>query len=124
MPTYDYECTDCGRKFEVFQSITAKLLRKIKTDCAKCKNQAPVKRLIGTGAAVLFKGNGFYQTDYRSEAYKNAAKADKGDGSKADSGSKKSDDKSLPSTDSGAAKGGGSKETSPSKSTTEGTKPD
>jgi len=82
VPTYDYECTKCSRMFEVYQSITAPVLRKIKTECDKCNNKAPVKRLIGTGSAVLFKGDGFYQTDYRSADYKKAAKADKDAGSK------------------------------------------
>jgi putative FmdB family regulatory protein len=73
MPTYDYRCDACGHAFEKFQSITAAPLRK----CPKCgKNK--VKRLLGTGAGVIFKGSGFYQTDYRSESYKSAAKAESG----------------------------------------------
>lgn len=76
MPTYDYECTRCGHKFEVFQSITAKPLRKSPEPCPECGVQTPVRRLIGTGAGVLFKGSGFYETDYRSENYKKAAKAE------------------------------------------------
>jgi len=72
MPTYQYLCDNCGYEFERFQSITAKPLRK----CPKCgKNN--VKRLIGTGAGVIFKGSGFYQTDYRSESYKKAEKKEK-----------------------------------------------
>jgi len=72
MPTYDYLCQGCGHSFEKFQSITEKVMRK----CPECgRNQ--LKRLIGSGAGVIFKGSGFYQTDYRSESYKNAAKADK-----------------------------------------------
>jgi len=59
MPTYDYECTACSHTFEVFQSITAKLLRK----CPKCGGA--VRRLIVAGAAVIFKGSGFYETDYK-----------------------------------------------------------
>jgi putative FmdB family regulatory protein len=71
MPTYEYKCQACGHRFEKFQSITARPIRK----CPKCgKNQ--VKRLISTGAGLIFKGGGFYTTDYRSEAYKNAAKSD------------------------------------------------
>jgi putative FmdB family regulatory protein len=77
MPTYEYECVDCGRILEAFQSMSAKPLRSIKTDCSDCANKAKVKRLIGSGAAVLFKGGGFYETDYRSESYKKAAKAEK-----------------------------------------------
>ena len=91
MPTYEYECTKCGRVFEEFQSITAKPLRKIDTDCAKCNNKAPVRRLIGTGSGVLFKGPGFYETDYRSESYKAAAKAEKSAAGKTDSTGESSD---------------------------------
>jgi putative FmdB family regulatory protein len=72
MPTYDYICESCGCRFEQFQSITAKPLRK----CSKCgKNK--LKRLIGAGAGVIFKGSGFYQTDYRSEGYKKAQEGEK-----------------------------------------------
>ncbi len=70
MPTYDYECGNCGHVFEAFQSISEKPLSK----CPKCRGK--VKRCIGAGAGVIFKGSGFYQTDYRSESYKQAAKAD------------------------------------------------
>jgi len=68
MPTYDYLCQNCQASFEMFQSITAKPLRK----CPKCGKNT-LKRLIGSGAGVIFKGSGFYQTDYRSESYKKAA---------------------------------------------------
>lgn len=71
MPTYEYECEKCGHQFEVFQSITASPLKK----CPKCK-AARLRRLIGAGAALLFKGSGFYTTDYRSESYKKAAESD------------------------------------------------
>ena len=71
MPTYEYKCDACGFKFEKFQSIKSGPIRK----CPHCgKNR--VKRLIGTGSGLIFKGGGFYETDYRSEAYKSAAKAD------------------------------------------------
>ncbi|MGD1277365.1 MAG: zinc ribbon domain-containing protein [Tepidisphaeraceae bacterium] len=73
MPTYQYKCDACGFEFEKFQSITAATVRK----CPKCgKNQ--LRRLIGAGAGLIFKGEGFYTTDYRSEAYKKAAKSDSG----------------------------------------------
>src|SRR5262245_57024497 len=72
MPTYDYKCKACGHQFELFQSMTESPKRK----CPDCGKNA-LERLIGTGAAVLFKGSGFYQTDYRSESYKKAAEADK-----------------------------------------------
>ena len=72
MPTYEYECKACDHKFEKFQSITASPTRK----CPACKANK-VKRLIGMGAGVIFKGSGFYQTDYRSSSYNEAAKKDK-----------------------------------------------
>jgi putative FmdB family regulatory protein len=71
MPTYEYECDACGATFERFHSMTAKPIRTCPT-CGKRK----VRRLIGMGAGLIFKGSGFYATDYRSESYKNAAKAD------------------------------------------------
>ncbi len=71
MPTYEYVCNACEHAFEEFQSITAKPLRKC-PGCGKLKLQ----RLIGTGAGILFKGSGFYETDYRSEGYSKAQKAD------------------------------------------------
>ncbi|MEX2219029.1 MAG: FmdB family zinc ribbon protein [Phycisphaerales bacterium] len=71
MPTYDYKCRACGHAMELFQSMTEPSKRK----CPKCgKNR--LERLIGTGAALLFKGSGFYQTDYRSAAYKKSAEAE------------------------------------------------
>ena len=72
MPTYDYQCNGCGHEFELFQSITARVRRK----CPEC-GEPQLKRLIGTGGAVIFKGSGFYQTDYRSDSYKKAAEAEK-----------------------------------------------
>jgi putative FmdB family regulatory protein len=72
MPTYDYECDACGHKFELYQSIMAP----VETKCPKC-NKKKLRRLIGTGAAIVFKGSGFYQTDYRSESYKKSASSDK-----------------------------------------------
>lgn len=69
MPTYEYLCDNCGNRFEKFQSITADTLRKC-PECGKMK----LKRLIGAGAGVIFKGSGFYETDYRSEGYKQSAK--------------------------------------------------
>jgi putative FmdB family regulatory protein len=69
VPTYDYQCEKCGYSFEKFQSITASTSRK----CPKCGKSA-LKRLIGTGSAVIFKGTGFYQTDYPSDSYKQSVK--------------------------------------------------
>jgi putative FmdB family regulatory protein len=71
MPTYEYTCENCGYRFEKLQSITARAIRK----CPKCSKPA-LKRLIGTGAGIIFKGSGFYATDYRSESYKKAAKSE------------------------------------------------
>jgi putative FmdB family regulatory protein len=72
MPTYGYRCEHCQHEFELFQSITARPVRK----CPEC-GRLKVKRLLGTGAGVIFKGSGFYQTDYRSDSYKKAADKDK-----------------------------------------------
>ncbi len=71
MPTYEYECPKCGHNFEKFESITSKPESK----CPEC--DAKCHRLISGGAGIIFKGSGFYQTDYRSESYKKAEKADK-----------------------------------------------
>ena len=73
MPTYEYICEECGHQFEQFQSITARTLRQ----CPKC-GRARLKRLIGTGCGVIFKGSGFYETDYRSKSYQEAEKKEKG----------------------------------------------
>lgn len=72
MPTYEYECGSCGHTFEKFQAITASSLRK----CPSCGRQK-LQRLIGCGAAIIFKGSGFYETDYRSPEYQKAAKKEK-----------------------------------------------
>ncbi len=72
MPTYDYICDSCGHEFEAYESIMAPP----RTDCPECK-LPKLRRKIGPGAAILFKGSGFYQTDYRSDSYKKAAQADK-----------------------------------------------
>ena len=85
MPTYAYECTACGATFERFQSITENPIRK----CPKC-GRMKARRLLGAGAGIIFRGSGFYQTDYRSADYKAKAKAEaeasgdgKGSGGKA-----------------------------------------
>ena len=93
MPTYEYRCDNCGHEFETFQSIKDGALRKC-PECGKLKLQ----RLIGTGAGILFKGSGFYETDYRSSDYKKAAAADKKTSSSSDSGKKseKKKEKSKP----------------------------
>ncbi len=71
MPTYDYRCDACGHSFEEFQSFSEEPLKK----CPACGKKKLV-RLFGTGAGVIFKGSGFYETDYRSDSYKQAAKAE------------------------------------------------
>lgn len=101
MPTYDYECEACNHKFELYQSISAEPEK----TCPECKKKK-LRRLIGTGGAVMFKGSGFYQTDYRSDSYKKAASSDSkstsSDSSSASSGSSSTSKKS----DSGATSGG------------------
>lgn len=78
MPNYDYECLKCGTVFEVFQSMNdAKL-----TDCQSADCGGEVKRLLGTGGGIIFKGSGFYETDYRSKSYTDGAKAEKNAGKK------------------------------------------
>lgn len=72
MPTYDYQCQNCGHAFELFQQMSAPVKKK----CPEC-GTLKLKRLIGSGSAVVFKGSGFYETDYRSESYKKDAKAAK-----------------------------------------------
>jgi len=105
MPTYDYRCNACEHAFELFQSMS----EGVKKKCPEC-GKLSLERLIGTGAAVLFKGSGFYETDYRSDSYKKAAKAEKdapapksgeakSDSSKPDTKTKKAD--STPGKDSG-----------------------
>jgi len=91
MPTYEYECTACGGTFEKFQPITAKRIRK----CPRCGKRR-VRRLIGAGAGIIFKGSGFYQTDYRSnkgrpkkESGEEGASAPNPEERKAGSGGKK-----------------------------------
>jgi putative FmdB family regulatory protein len=72
MPTYEYRCQRCGHEMEEYQSIVAPPLKK----CPACGKSA-LQRLMGTGGCIIFKGSGFYQTDYRSDAYKKSAEADK-----------------------------------------------
>jgi putative FmdB family regulatory protein len=91
MPTYEYVCENCGEQLEKFQSITAKPLRK----CPKCgKNK--LKRLIGAGAGVIFRGSGFYATDYRSEGYKKASESEKPTPAAKDAAKKEPETKAKP----------------------------
>ena len=84
MPTYDYHCKTCKHRWELFQSMQAEPVRK----CPAC-GKRKAERVIGPGAGILFRGSGFYQTDYRSDAYKKAAEADRtaqSGGAKSESG--------------------------------------
>ncbi|MBX3444449.1 MAG: zinc ribbon domain-containing protein [Planctomyces sp.] len=100
MPTYDYRCRKCDHTWEAFHSIKAEPIRK----CPTC-GKSSAERVIGPGAAILFKGSGFYQTDYRSDAYKKAAAADTSSSSssaaKAEGGGSSSGDKASGSAKSG-----------------------
>lgn len=86
MPTYEYECEKCRKTFELFQSMKDDALKSCPQ--AKCKmkkwGKGKVRRLLGTGAGLIFKGSGFYITDYRSEGYKQAAKKDSGESVKSE----------------------------------------
>ena len=73
MPTYEYKCSNCNHTFEVFQSISAEPVK----ECPKCNG--PVKRLIGTGLSPIFKGSGFYQTDYKNNPHKDTSSKKKDD---------------------------------------------
>jgi putative FmdB family regulatory protein len=96
MPTYEYECQKCHERFELFQSIK----EKPKTSCPKCGGR--VKRLLGTGAGIIFKGSGFYTTDYRKPGYTESAKKESGatppaSGAKEPTASKPGANKASPS---------------------------
>lgn len=113
MPTYEYECTKCGKVVELFQPITEPARKRLRKDDPKpCKCDAPVQRRIGTGGGIIFKGSGFYLTDYRSDSYKKAQKAESeasaGKSSESKSGESKPDTKpekkSEPKSDSGKSK--------------------
>jgi len=77
MPTYEYECRKCGHRFELFQSMTDPPRKR----CPLCRGA--VRRLIGTGGGIVFKGSGFYVTDYRSESYNQQKKKESGEKPKA-----------------------------------------
>ena len=99
MPTYDYECDACQHKFELYQGINDEVQKK----CPECKKNK-LRRLIGTGAAIVFKGSGFYQTDYRSDSYKKAKAADSSSGSSKSEGKSESKAESKPKSESAPAK--------------------
>ncbi|MBL8879065.1 MAG: zinc ribbon domain-containing protein [Phycisphaerales bacterium] len=95
MPTYEYACEACQHQFEEFQSITADPL----TKCPQC-GRKKLRRLIGTGGGIIFKGAGFYHTDYRSESYKSAAESE----NKSKSGGDSSKTESTPASTAESAK--------------------
>jgi putative FmdB family regulatory protein len=99
MPTYDYVCEDCDHQFELFQSITAKPIRK----CPKC-GKPTVHRLIGAGAGIIFKGSGFYCTDYRSDGYKKAKESEAKPSTGTSAAEKKTESKTKDSKSADAAK--------------------
>lgn len=99
MPTYDYACRKCGHEFEAFQSMKDAPLE----DCPEEECDGKVKRKIGAGAGFLFKGSGFYITDYRSDSYKKAAK------NESSAGSKSKSESSGASKESGKGKSGAKK---------------
>jgi putative FmdB family regulatory protein len=80
MPTYEYQCTKCRKNFELYQSMKDDALTVCPKEACRQKTwgKGAVKRLLGTGAGLIFKGSGFYTTDYRSKAYTDAAKKDSG----------------------------------------------
>lgn len=104
MPTYDYVCDACQHEFEQFQSITADALKK----CPKC-GKPKLRRKIGPGAAIVFKGSGFYQTDYRSEGYKQKAAAESKESGGGKSESKDSSKSQSKSSSQDKKSGGSSK---------------
>jgi len=91
MPTYEYQCDKCRKTIEVFQSMKDDALKTCpEAQCAMKKwGKGKVRRLIGTGAGLIFKGSGFYITDYRSEGYKQSAKKESGESSKAETKTEK-----------------------------------
>ena len=104
MPTYDYICDACEHAWELFQKITDDPVKK----CPECGKKKAVRQ-FGTGAAIMFKGSGFYETDYRSDSYKKSAEADKPkkpDSKDSKSSSTSSENKSSGSTDKPAKKPG------------------
>lgn len=101
MPTYEYECEKCRKGFEMFQSMKDDALKTCPKEKCRMKKwgKGKVRRLLGTGAGLIFKGSGFYITDYRSAGYKEAAKKDSGDSAKADSPKTDSKPKAEPKAD-------------------------
>jgi len=114
MPTYEYACTKCGQEFEIYQSMKDNALKTCpKEKCQrKTWGKGKVKKLMGAGAGLIFKGSGFYITDYRSENYKQSAKSESGAG-------KTGEAKST----GGEGKSGGETKAAPTKSEAKSTTP-
>ncbi len=110
MPTYDYICDACDHAWELFQKITDDPIRK----CPHCGKLKAVRQ-FGTGAALMFKGSGFYETDYRSDSYKKSAEADK---------PKKTESKDAASKGTKSDSAGSNASTSSDSTSSTGTKPD
>ncbi|RYD37681.1 MAG: zinc ribbon domain-containing protein [Verrucomicrobiaceae bacterium] len=113
MPHYDYVCEKCGHEFEVFQSMNDKHL----TKCPQKGCKGKVRRKIGTGAGLVFKGSGFYITDYRSESYKTAAKQDSAAASSAASPASSSESSAAASPAPGSGGSGGGEKSAPAPKT-------
>ena len=104
MPTYDYVCDGCGHAYELFQSMTDG----VKKTCPKC-GKKKLRRLIGAGGAIVFKGSGFYKTDYRSESYKKGAAAESGSSGKSEGGKSEGGKSEGGKSDGAKSDGGGKK---------------
>ncbi|EAQ77043.1 hypothetical protein DSM3645_04305 [Blastopirellula marina DSM 3645] len=104
MPTYEYECDACQHQFEEFQNLSDDVL----TKCPKCKKKK-LRRLFSTGGGLIFKGSGFYITDYRSDSYKKSASSDSSSSSSSSGGSSSSESKSSSKSESKPKSSGGSK---------------
>lgn len=111
MPTYEYHCDACEHHFDEFQSMSDAPLKK----CPQCK-KSKLRRVFGTGAAILFKGSGFYETDYRSDSYKQAAKAEQESSSKSSGDGKSSTNGAAGTTGTASSDAGGKAKKKDSKS--------
>src|SRR5260370_21091933 len=111
MPTYEYSCQKCGQTFEAFQSMRDEPFRECPKELCRLPKwgHGKVKRLLGTGAGLIFKGSGFYVTDYRSPSYKESAKKESGakEGGTKESGGGKTDSGGAKSGEGTSSTGGG-----------------
>ena len=118
MPTYEYECSKCKKHFDAFQSMKDDAYKTCPKDKCRMKSwgKGKVKRLLGAGAGLIFKGSGFYITDYRSEGYKSAAKSDAGSAAASPSSSPKGDSPKGDAVKSSSPEGGKKKSTNKNQS--------